>query len=752
MLCRNCGMGIPYTPEYDFEFCTICGTHLTDEATDVLLQGKYGIAAEARPTQGELAEDIEQLLYRYKKGTLFAEGGTGIGKSFAYLLPSILSGNRTIISTAKKALQHQLIEKDLPFLQEKLGRKFTYALYKGAANYGCLYLAKNIKSKKERKKFEGWIGRRFRKRQSGDSAEWGGEQPVWWEDCSAKYCPRKAKCPHYDYCKPNPKHYSVLVVNHSILAIDLLKHHTPGILLGPYKFLIIDEAHQAPEMFRSSLTTKITFKGLKALRNHLINEPAVEAAIDYVGSIPSAVLRKRLSTIQEHFRFAHKYLGLPQTTPPGRESDRVVDISRDDVLGRFAHIIEECAYSGARLETSTTKIRSLVEQATSKNFVCPIAGVEPGQLANIVATLQKISQRLSNIVKVLNEICGGSLVDKVTIGDPRRTGVTPVFKSDCTINDNYLVTGTSLGVSIQPLKMAQMTKEPFEKIEAKAILSATLRFNDSFDYIQDEFGIESTEEAPVRTGVYGTPFDLYNQARLYMPKHMPLFVRSDIDNDAYLNWVQAQADEITKLVLGTRGDTLVLFASRQNMEDVRYVVKEFEWAKQGISLVMHDGDPAYALSQYKQAKHAVLFGLKSFWEGVDIKEEKLRSVIISRLPFPNPKDPLIKTLSKKAGGGRAGFKKVSVPKMVFDVKQAAGRLIRTRRDRGIVTFLDPRIWSGTSNAGRHRDALAYMKRSNDAEGRKPKGYGFLAYESTGIPRLVKDFTEAVDFANNVKDG
>jgi ATP-dependent DNA helicase DinG len=314
-----------------------------------------------------------------------------------------------------------------------------------------------------------------------------------------------------------------------------------------------------------------------------------------------------------------------------------------------------------------------------------------------------------------------------------------------TANDsNYVITAEDKAIIIQPVELGNIVGPELTKISKKVITSATLAMADdrgklSFGFQQEQFGL--TEESGAEEGVYPSPFDYDNHAVLYAPYDMPLPTKPSDPPEEREAWVTRIGGEIARLCKLVNGDTFVLFSAKKDMLDV-YGVTQPKLLIEGIPIILHEGDAAVIKQKYDSTPHSVLFGLKSFWEGVDIPGDKLRQVIITKLPFPHPFDPIVAALNRKYND----FNRVSVPPMIYDMKQGAGRLIRSKTDRGFVSILDPRIWTGGSG-GKERQ-LGHLKALMLNPCFKPLSYGKRLFSSLGLNKVVFDFTTLKTYAKH----
>lgn len=745
MKCKGCGYVIPYTQEREGkdERCIVCGETYRDDPDDILLHGKYNIAREVRPTQADMARQIDDLIYRDSRGTLYAEGGTGIGKSFAYLIPAILAGKRVVVSTAKKSLQHQLVEKDLPFLAQKMGKDVKFGVYKGKNNYACIQCAHSINDKVERAQFYSWADKLMKQHEAADIAKWPGARPKWWEDVNIENCPKKrGGCDHAEYCRPQPKTWDIIVVNHTLLAIDLLLGATPGFLIGEYPIVVIDEAHKAPEMFRSAVTESITLWSTGQLLNTFDKDDQLHAELTYYGLISESDARKSFTAVKKLFEKMHAkiFKGVSQN-----------DTVRVRTLLPFKDDVEELqsvvGILHKKIGDTSKKLYTDIEEHTTST--------PQEQAMAILGRMEKLVRRLQSLHDILT-----SLLDEIGVEEAKQKLKEEPKKA------NWIIIADNKGIHRKPVHIGDVCgKALAAMISHRVIVSATLTIGGDFKFIRDEFGIDKAI-ALLNTGqkehtveaVYESPFDLKTQALLYTPATIP--TPAHPGTDARPNWVRAIAEEVEKLTLASQGDAFVLFSAKADLLEVLENIDEHNLLSHGIKILpqIDNIDAQRLTDEYLKTPSSVLFGLKSFWEGIDVPGDKLRLVVIPKLPFPNPKDPVIEALSDIAKeNGENAFMTVSVPQMLFDLKQAVGRLIRTKTDKGVVALLDSRVWTGTSNQLKHERTLADIRkmrtflRENPEQRQRFKsdgtyrGYGKKAVDATGFSNRTPSFTKAEAF-------
>lgn len=694
MRCNECGLVIPYHKAPQLTECSIDGTPLVPDIRDILEHGKYGIAQEIRPTQVALGQRVEEVLLK-DRATLLAEGGTGIGKSFAYLLPTLLqTKSRVVISTAKKTLQDQLANKDIPFLLKKMGINCSYGIYKGKSNYACWKLSKEVPLG-ERKKFQRFVDAARHQRSPADVANWLGAVPTWWPKISIENCVLGSACPHFSQCRPQPKDYNIVVTNHYLTAIDL--KNTAGALFGPYDILVLDEAHQAPEAFRSTYSQSLTQKGIDILCGTYTNDNFLRNVLDNCGFTSAVKMNQRFNGLDKNYAKLFSLVRGP---------------------GNYVGAFEIKKYS-APLEHLTAHTADLgnilmqVEAHLRRQFEASESGNPEYSTDEILAAMSRV----------------GRLI--------KRTTNAYSFLEDTLANteEKFLSTCDERGLHLLPMNVGDIVGPQIAKIKHKVILSATLAINGNFSHSEKKFGLaHRMPEEELLTECFPSPFQLDKQAVLYIPTTMPIPAHAGKPQEREL-WITKLAQEIERLLTVTYGDSFVLFSAKSDMYAVIDELGPAYWENMGMKLILHAGEATATLEAFKNTRNSVLFGLKSFWEGVDVAGDKLKMVIIPKLPFPNPKDPLIAAHSEKAG--RNSFQEVMLPSMFFDMKQGCGRLIRSRKDRGFIAILDPRVWTGTSNPGTHSSRLSSIARDPK---RRRLGYGKELLDVLGFTQITDDFS------------
>jgi len=558
---------------------------------------------EVRPQQIEMAEKVFACLKG--KANLLVEAGTGVGKSFAYLIPALLSGEKTVVSTASLALQDQLVDKDLVFLQEVLPQKFSFAILKGKNNYLCI--------KREREFSElGGSYQKFLKWAQGTDTGDKDELPfipVFWskvcgdsDDCSVILCPYYKECFYYRRYRGLYKH-DVLVVNHHLLLYDLLSEFK---LLPFHGQLIIDEAHQIENViahvFGSSLNhAKITWL-LYRLRG-------LKIAVDHIFDPVDSFFKKRF-----HF---------PQAVHPITADIKDELMHLKDVLALDKLIPRLQAFEESLNDT-------LLKDKVRTTLVCI------GSLSSVIDDF--ITQKSKDKVYYINTEKGAMELK------------------------------SSLVESQKPFK------ELADGYDSLVMTSATLTAAGDFRFIKDRLGITDFQEM-----MSGSPFHYRKQALLYLNRDLPV---PDRENNEH--FFRESLMVIEGLINASRGRALVLFTSYRHLEFASHnITTEYPVKAQGAM------PPARLIQWFKNTPHAVLLATSTFWQGIDIKGEQLSLVIVVKMPFYPPGDPVYDERCRRLGD--QWFSELALPSAILLLRQGFGRLIRSKEDYGVVSILDPRI-------------------------------------------------------------
>jgi ATP-dependent DNA helicase DinG len=597
-------------------------------------------AFESRREQQEMADWVGEALE--ERALLAVEAGTGTGKTFAYLVPALLSGRHVIVSTGTRTLQDQLYHRDLPMLAKALGRPVKVALLKGRANYLCLLrlqLAEQAlslpgfeaPSVKAMKRVRDWS----RITRKGDMAELTGlrdDDPVrpavtsTRDNCLGLECPDYSRC-HVVAARREAQGADVVVVNHHLLLADLsMKEEGFGELLPGTDAVILDEAHQVPDIAAQ-------FFGLS------------------VGSRQAVALVR--DTLQELVRSGHVTPGLR------------------DLLARIEEPIAQALAS----------IRGSRERLDWAEL--PDAFIE--SLHAAVAAIEALRQALKDTGSD-----DAGLKACIRRCDSLLEGLTEMLALQPEDGVRWVDTATrSFTLGFSPFEVADRLKELMTSRPcAWVFTSATLAIGDDFGHFLDRIGATGA-----RTLRVPSPFDFERQALLYLPQGLP-----EPSDRSHTAAVLATA---LPLIEAADGRAFLLFTSHRALKEAARVLRLRDGFEERFPMLVQGEAPRESLlARFRAEPHSVLLGTSSFWEGVDVRGTSLVLVVIDKLPFASPDDPLLKArlegIRRRDGNP---FFEYQVPQAVLALKQGFGRLIRDREDFGVVAICDPRL--RTKAYGRH---------------------------------------------------
>jgi ATP-dependent DNA helicase DinG len=605
---------------------------------------------ERRPDQLAMAHAVARTIEQRRY--LVAEAGTGTGKTLAYLVPAALSGRRVVISTATKALQEQIWFRDIPLLRQRCGLSFQAAYLKGRANYLCLHRAAEFAraptfAVREEAGFWPQLRDWAEVTETGDRAELDlPEQLISWKDLSATSdtCLGR-ECTAYQECfvtraRARAAEADVLLVNHHLFFADLaMRTGRAGVeVLPDYEVAIFDEAHALEEVATEYFGLQVS-----SWRVDELTHDAGRA----VGDRPDLArmmkeLTGELRRAGERF-FAGVGDGLRGrlgASPGGRRRPRPGG-PRDEEAARAPlteAILEPLAPLRQRLDAALEALRDVLADAES----VPLA-----QLARRAAELRVELQA----VTALNE------PTRVYFGETRGRGVF---------------------LRAAPIDVAEELKvRLYQRTDTAIFTSATLCAQGRFDFFRRQVGLG--DDLAVDEAVFPGPFDYQRQAALVVPDGLP--------EPSAPGFIEAAAAAVEALTQVTGGRAFVLCTSNRNMAALHAAAAHLPYQR-----LLQGERPKQKLLELFQAEPSVLFATASFWEGVDVPGDPLSLVIIDRLPFAPPGDPIMAArIAALEAEGRQGFGELQVPAAALALRQGFGRLIRTTTDRGLVAVLDRRL-------------------------------------------------------------
>ena len=657
---------------------------------------------------------MEEVIEAFNEDEIaLIEAATGTGKTVAYLIPAILwattNGERVVISTNTINLQEQLIHKDIPMLERVLGIKFEAILMKGRGNYICLRKLEKVASDIElfstsddRKTLADIIAW-ARKCRDGDRSQLSfvPTEHLWEKVCSeADFCLR-AKCSHFKSCfvtraRRKASQSDIIVANHYLLFADIALRRQLGsysdlAVLPPYQRLVIDEAHNVENVATSYLGEQITRTGLARIIGRLHRYERVKRSAVEKGIFP--FLRAKIGRAREVFtdRQVERLLSLIDGTmiPLLEGLLQLVDTAFDSVLEFVERRSPETALE--KKLRITDEVRASDEMRTVyASYVEPLVA----ELTAVAGKLGLVATALSK-AKSTDEKADFSL-DRAELnayGMKFRTIATfiaQIFSETGHEDTVQWIETKNAGRRIvrlcsAPLEVSSALAETvYPNIKTIVMTSATLSVEGRLDFLKRRLGLDCAEPARVRERILSSPFNYEEQAVIGVP--------SDIADPASPLYIDQAAEMIMECLRITRGKAFVLFTSFGALNYVSNKLRE-PLRKEGIMSMKQGVAPRHKLlGMFKKNVGSVLFATDSFWEGVDVAGEALECVILAKLPFRVPTEPVLEARAEKieSDGGNS-FVEYTVPQAVIRFRQGFGRLIRRRSDRGAIIILDSRV-------------------------------------------------------------
>jgi len=642
---------------------------------------------EYRPQQLEMTKAVARAFNEGRH--LLVEAGTGVGKSIAYLLPaiyfSVRNDERIVISTNTINLQDQLYRKDLPDLKRILPFDFRVAILKGRSNYLCMRKLSILRNRVELRPDEArllakvlvWLQSTI----SGDVSELfipsPGEKAAWEEiasdseSCLGERCPyyREKRCFFYA-ARNNAERAHLILINHALLLSDIALENK---VLPDYRFLVIDEAHHLEDVATKQLGFSVDQWGIDRLLAWLGGD---EKGGDLLGQLLSRVNPLVSRSLRPQFE---EYIQLRR---------REIKLLQGLIFSLFSTLREFFAYHKGEAGDSDYdyKIRITGSTRTQPDWAkVEIAWESVSHaLSRLIDGLTRFLKDLQSLMEMaedyqleglLQELAGtlSRLMEwqakaHVILMEPSEQGI---YWAHLNPFSDYI------SLNAAPLHVAPvLEKSIFGSKESVVLTSATLRVGESFEYVRERLGIAEAMELAL-----GSPFDYISSTLLYLPTDIP-----EPDTPDYQKMVE---EAIVSLSRALEGRTLVLFTSHRQLQRTAKAITP-ALAEDGILVLEQSENTSRTqlLETFRLAERAVLMGTRSFWEGIDIVGETLSCVIIPRLPFSVPTDPIFSARSETY---EDPFHQYAVPESILRLRQGFGRLIRSKTDRGIVVILDKRI-------------------------------------------------------------
>jgi ATP-dependent DNA helicase DinG len=652
-------------------------------------------AYEDRPMQRELSVAVARAYN--DGGVAVLEAGTGTGKSVAYLIPAIRwalqNRERTVVSTNTINLQEQLVRKDLPFLRQALGEQFRFALVKGRGNYISIRRAK-LAEQTQTVLFEEmqqnslaaiteWL--KTTKDGSLQDLPFTPTSEVWDEVVSDGDVCLRAKCPHFEQCfyqkaRRDAAAADVIVANHSLLFSDLAVRRSSGnysapAVLPPYKRVILDEAHNLEDAATEHLGANVTRRGvlrilnrldkrgkglLSAFENRLMSgtddllqqdaikqitvlRPIVERARESAGALFEFIEDLTIRADDGVLRLSEDFGTSPQWLH-----------GMDTAYANLLTLLDEMARKLAQLRDTV-----MVDRSWSDN------------LTEQLIELHGVATRVRGLADGLRLIFGPPPTEVTLVRWLERRGGREV----------------NLSARAAPVEIAASLRDAlFDKVETAVLTSATLATRDGFSFVRKRLGV--TNGLRVREAVFPSPFDYEEQTLIVVPTDLP----APGSNEDHPQLHARTAEIVLDFAEISDGGIFVLFTSYRALKTVAAILRKAGIEQRWPLFVQGESARVRLLEAFVMSGRGVLLGVSSFWEGVDVPGDPLRGIVLTKLPFKVPTEPLtaarIEAIEREGG---SSFMEYILPHAALRLKQGFGRLIRATTDRGAVALLDRRI-------------------------------------------------------------
>ena len=649
---------------------------------------------EYRQEQEEMAQYIQDAINEDRK--IIVEAGTGTGKTLAYLIPSIkwavTNKKKVIIATNTINLQEQLLLKDIPLAKSIIKDEFSYVLVKGRNNYVCkrlfneLVLGKSIDietfSMEAREQIE-YILKWGNKTKTGDKAELPFEvYPDVWELvqsttelCLGKKCPYRKEC-FYMKTRMEKMEADILISNHHVFFADLnvraeTDFDSEYLILPRYDMVIFDEAHNVESVARSYFSVEVSKISFTRLLNRIYQKKNKRK------KEKSALIRVEETIDEKDLEDGQQYIYLLNTL---KEEISILQNIGDEYFDEIRKIYEtntEAPIKKSLNNFEMTKSRFLENLREKKDIF-----------------QSKLADFLNLMMSFNNVIDGEKDKNPEVINFNNHLKMFKAYIDSFKFinsfeDDNYIYwldinsKRTNVVLTATPLNIAQkLSTVLFDNLDRLVFASATIVVNGNFDYFKKSLGLD---EEDCIEAIIKSPFDYDEQMSVYIP--------SDIQDSENINAFVSDASKfILNILLKTNGKAFILFTSYTMLNQIYYSISK-KLKDKGFEVFLHGDKPrSQIIKEFKEAENPILFGTTSFWEGVDVQGENLSNVIITKLPFLVPTDPVVSAISKKIeeDGGNS-FMDFQLPEAIIKFKQGVGRLIRKKTDSGNIFILDNRI-------------------------------------------------------------
>lgn len=648
---------------------------------------------EYRNEQLEMAQVIEDGLNSETK--VVVEAGTGTGKTLAYLIPaiewSVKNKKRVVITTNTINLQEQLLNKDIPIVKKVIQEDFSYILVKGRGNYLCNRKLHNVATgdvvdfeeytqsqKNQFREILKWGS----KTESGDKAELSFEVDFnIWEHfqsesdmCAGNKCSFKSEC-FFLKARDEKKKADVLITNHHMFFSDLairkeIGFNTEYSILPEYEYVVFDEAHNVEKVARDYFSYEVSKYAFTKLMNQIYSVEkskkkglgSLDIFINYIKTCDYEGKKSIENDLENDIKLRHR-----------------------NVLNSGRAYFNQYIDIFSKGQSSNITYRLKKDEFERSKFYSQLDRLKDEFSSDIFSYLKKVKSILVKLKDVEDK--EGHISDYFRYMD-RLSNFFENFKFITTLDDENFIYWLEVNekksnskLVATPLKIdSELDKNLYSNLKQLMFTSATIAIGLDFTYFKENVGLKEK----VLEKVIHSPFDYDNQMKVYLPK--------DLLNPSEPKFLDSIVGFLKELVSKTSGKCFLLFTSYSTLNYVYYMIKD-ELEEAGLNLLIQGQAPRTQLvNMYRTIKNPVLFGTDSFWEGVDIKGEQLSSVVIIKLPFKVPSDPVTEAIIEHLTlQNKNAFVEFQVPESVIKFKQGIGRLIRSKSDKGIITILDNRV-------------------------------------------------------------
>lgn len=646
---------------------------------------------EYRHEQLEMASVIEKGLNSEKK--VIVEAGTGTGKTLAYLIPAIewavQNEKKVIVSTNTINLQEQLLNKDIPIVSKVIQGEFKYALVKGRGNFACLRKYHNFtkgdmvdlsefssNQKSQISMLTEWL----RKTETGDKAElpFEPDNRIWEyfqsesDMCNVNACPHKGAC-FFFKSRQEKEDADLLITNHHMYFADLAIRKEVGFqtdfaILPNYDLVVFDEAHNIEKVARDYFSYEVSKYSFTKTMNNIYRITGGKSKKVGILATLSVYLKTRV-----------------------REYEKKKSFIKDELIERHNEVANKAADYFLKIMEIYTKNTSLNLRLRKEKLDEDENWQEHIKVREeeLFRTYNSYMRKLRELIRELKDTDDeDGIINDFRRYVDRLESLFMNFKFITDMEDEeyiYWLSANPRSGNIKlvgtPLKITdELQNTLYINLEHIVFTSATIAVDKNFDYFKKSIGlIEETLE-----DIIHSPFDYNRQMKVYIPRNAP-----QPNNIDFMDGVQTF---IKSLIRKAGGNTFILFTSYSALNYLYYLIRD-ELEAEGFEMFIQGMAPRNQLiNMYKTSRRPVLFGTDSFWEGVDVKGEKLSSVIMVKLPFKVPSDPVVEAIIENmTKEGKNAFMEYQIPESVIKFKQGIGRLIRSKEDKGIITILDARL-------------------------------------------------------------